>query len=82
MIKLKSFLFLGILVVIAVLVCVQRSSAGANKFDGIVPFASSAGFFGFFNQNDGKVYFYSGDTKECSRVLRLDELGKPLVQEK
>ena len=56
------------------------SKAEGKSFAGVMPFMTSAGYFGLFNQNDGKVYIYDGDIKKCVYEGKFDELGKPAVK--
>ncbi len=56
----------------------KPSTAQAVRFDGVVPFATTAGFMGFFDQKDGKIYLYDQDMKECITTAQVETLGAPL----
>ncbi len=56
------------------------SKAEGKNFTGVMPFMTSAGYFGLFNQNDGKVYIYDGDINKCVFEGKIDELGKPAIK--
>jgi|GEM_PF-1971351 len=49
-----------------------------RNFSNVVPFSTSAGRLGFFDQGDGKIYIYDNNLSECIFKGQLDELGKPL----
>ena len=83
----RAVKLLIILVVIAIALLafqLKQSPADVNKFDGVVNYSMDALFgkvLAFFNQNDGKIYFYqkvNGKQIECIEVLQIDELGKPI----
>lgn len=50
--------------------------AESKSFAGVVPFANASGLFGLFNQNNGKVYIYDHNIKECLFEGQIEELGK------
>ena len=78
----KITLFLSVLCIILsfMLGSAIQSKADGKSFAGVVPFATSNGFFGFFNQNDGKFYLYDNNISECTFTGQLDELGKTITK--
>jgi len=48
-----------------------------RTFEGVVPFATSGGFIGFFDQRDGTVYIYNEELKEVSFKYKIKKLGEP-----
>ncbi len=78
----KTTIALGITIVCAGFLLGQtiKSQAQGKSFAGVMPFMTSAGYFGLFNQNDGKVYIYDGDINKCVFEGRIDELGKPAIK--
>ena len=72
-------IMLVVLVVVLSLVLFSKakvSSANPGSFDGVMPFTTSEGLIGFFDQKDGKVYIYDGSLTNCMQVSQIDELGK------
>lgn len=76
--KTAYYLLTVIVVFGAVLLMNTKSRAGGKSFSGVVPFATNAGRFGFFDRNDGKIYFYDSDLSQCIFVGQLEDLGKPI----
>lgn len=76
-----KFILLAV-VILGVLYCLplKQSAAAGGKFEGVIPFTTVGGLMGFFNQNDGKVYLYDGNLKNCILVSQLEELGKSMAQ--
>lgn len=46
-------------------------------FEHVVPFTTTGGFFGFFNQADGKVYLYDAQLERLVLEAQMTELGQP-----
>ena len=79
----KSILYpLGVCMVIAVMVLIfgpkTTSAQMGGHFDGVIPFSTSGGFLGFFDQKSGTVYLYDQNYTKCVRVSKIDQLGKPM----
>ena len=53
------------------------SKAAGNSFSNVVPFVNNTGLIGFFDQNDGMIYLYDGDLKNCVLSVQLTKLGDP-----
>ncbi len=70
---------LGILLTILALRPVKTMAEGPS-FAGVIPFATSAGSIGFFNQTNGKVYVYDGDLATCIFEGQFQELGKAVTK--
>ncbi len=81
----RSFMygFLLAAVIFAVLgqVFPKITDAQAGNFSGVMPFWTSGGWLGLFNQNDGRIYFYDDKMQQCVITMRLDKLGEPLEKE-
>ena len=58
----------------------QGMAAPAPSLSNVVPFATSGGYVGFFDQNDGTVYIYDGFLKDCALISRIEKLGEPMVK--
>jgi len=69
---------LAIVLSLTVFSKVKTSSANPGSFDGVIPFTTSEGLIGFFDQKDGKVYIYDGDLANCLQVAQVDTLGKAM----
>jgi hypothetical protein len=72
-------IMLTVLVVVLSLVVfskVKPSSANPGSFDGVMPFTTSGGLIGFFDQKDGKVYLYDGNLENCLLAAQMEQLGK------
>ena len=48
------------------------------KFDRVIPFATSGGLIGFFDQKTGHVYIYDGNLKDCVLISRIEALGSSM----
>lgn len=55
----------------------QAQEAPKIPFEHVVPFTTTGGFFGFFNQADGKVYLYDAQLERLVLEAEMAELGKP-----
>ena len=80
----RSFLygFLCALVLFATFgsLLTRKSEAQARLFDGVVPFWTTGGWLGLFNQNDGMVYFYDDKVETCIQRARLTGLGQAFMK--
>ena len=56
----------------------KQASAQNMTFAGVVPFSTTGGMMGFFDQKDGSMYLYDPDLTECLQVVQLTGLGAPL----
>lgn len=74
----KLGLAVAVFLAAAVFFCLGKTSADADKFNGVFPFSTVNGLIGFFNQNDGKAYLYDGNFQSCILVTQIEELGKPM----
>ena len=79
---LHGFLLAALIFVVFGQVSARITEAqAAGGFGGVMPFWTSGGWFGLFNQYDGKIYFYDEKMEKCLMTVRLDKLGDPLVKE-
>jgi len=76
--KKVSLLLMGIIVLSCGLLVATTSKATGKSFAGVVPFATSGDRFGFFDQNDGKIYLYDSNISQCVFRGQLEDLGKPI----
>ena len=58
----------------------HQSIAVGKNFAGVVPFVTSSGLFGVFNQNNGKIYVYDNNLSQCLYEGQMEELGKPVTK--
>ena len=59
----------------------QKQTRAQNvAFDGVMPFSTTGGMMGFFDQKDGTVYLYDPDLTNCLQIVRLQELGKTMMK--
>lgn len=56
----------------------KPSAATNGRFSGVIPFTTPLGLVGFFDQNDGKIYFYNEDLQKCISVSQVGRLGEPV----
>ena len=56
--KFYSLLILVVSLVLLTTALQKQTSAQSVQFDGVVPFSTTGGLMGFFNQKDGKLYLY------------------------
>ena len=57
----------------------KQASAQNLTFNNVVPFMTTGGMMGFFDQKDGSIYLYAPDLSECLQIVQLTALGKPLT---
>jgi hypothetical protein len=76
----KSTLIIFCITFLAALWIIQprASLAQTKSFSGVIPFITTTGSFGLFNENDGKIYIYDNNLSTCVFKGQLDELGKPV----
>jgi hypothetical protein len=55
------------------------SVAQTTSFAGVVPFSTSGGYVGFFEQNSGKVYIYDDKLTDCVQISQIQQLGEPTL---
>jgi hypothetical protein len=72
-----SFLVIAAATAIYSVITASQLAAQSISFSNIVPFSTSVGRIGFFDQGNGKLYIYDGDGKTCLFSGQLKELGKP-----
>lgn len=53
-------------------------SQGKN-FNSVMPFFTSGGSLGFFDQSEGKVYIYDSNLSSCIFQGKLENLGEPIL---
>jgi len=46
-----------------------------ESFSGVMPFFTTGGYFGFFDQKDGTVYVYDEHMEQVKYVYKLKKLG-------
>lgn len=76
--KLKPIFILAVLLGALAFFYLRQSSASAARFSGVMPFTTALGLVGFFDQNDGKIYFYNEDLQKCISVSQVGTLGEPV----
>ena len=54
----------------------SKIRADNKNFAGVMPFVTSSGLMGFFNQNDGKIYIYNNPLSECLYEGQVTQLGE------
>lgn len=78
--KKLNYLLLLIIIGLVVIVLKSNSIAAQKSFVGVVPFTTVGGLMGFFDQNNGKVYLYDGNLKNCVFVSQVEELGEQMQE--
>ena len=78
----RKKLIVGLLVVLIIggmFLFVSRQSAAeqVSRFSSVIPFTTAGGMFCFFDQNNGMVYVYDKEMKNCIQTKRITKLGSP-----
>lgn len=75
----STIILMGLVILVSVwMLRPQTGLAQANTFAGVVPFSTSAGTFGFFDQNSGKLYMYDNNLTKCIFIGQVENLGEPI----
>ena len=54
------------------------SQAQMGRFNSVVPFYTTVGFMGFFDQSNGQIYLYDQKLSECIMITQMESLGTPM----
>lgn len=76
--KISTYLLMTITVLCLILVATRQSTAQSTSFPGIIPFVTSNDRVGFFNQTNGRIYFYDSNVSKCEFIGQVSALGQPI----
>lgn len=76
-----NILNIALMIVVLVLCALsyqQTLAEQTQNFYRVMPFTTSGGYLGFFNNQDGMIYLYDDNLKECVYISQLTALGEPM----
>ena len=71
-------MFVSLFLIGSIVVLQHKSFAQNANFRNVQLFITSSGRMSFFDQNDGKIYIYTDDGRQCVFIGQMEELGKPI----
>ncbi len=57
----------------------SEAQTQAASYEGVMPFWTSGGWLGLFDQKAGIVYLYDDSLVNCRMIARINKLGLPMV---